>query len=261
MQLKRHIIVLVIPQTEIFLRLAGYARKCLSAADFELIIAAQETLSLWEHFKRRRRRVGVARGSLEALYCILEGYITPWAAAAERLGLRIIDHPNIILTREAFSQDLAEVCIRNEADILISMGCEKIDLNFFSLDFKAINIHPGILPAYRGVGNPEALLKSDFGNLGVSIHQLTMALDQGALISQALCPEIKGMSIPEGYLYCYLRAIELLAAQGGSLIRAPISQFNGLSLRLPNRGKLAKNIWHLTIFHFLHIKFNILLNW
>ena len=260
MQSTRYNIVLVIPETEIFLRLARYAREVALPSDLKIIIAAQKTLSLWQHFNRRKKRAGIVKSSLEVIYCLLEGYISPWIVAAERLALKTAVRPDVMLARETFSRDLAEACSRHDADILIAMGCEIIDLSFFPLGFKAVNIHPGILPAYRGVGNPEALLKSDFENLGFSVHQMTMDVDQGASVAQARCPEIKKMSIPEGYLYCYLQALELLTANGGSLLKAPINKSRGSIPHSSNKGRSVKNVWHLTLIDFLLIKLNVLMH-
>lgn len=46
-----------------------------------------------------------------------------------------------------------------------------------------INVHPGVLPAYRGTGNLWAVVNRDWGNVGVSVHWMTPKIDVGKLIA------------------------------------------------------------------------------
>ena len=53
-----------------------------------------------------------------------------------------------------------------------------------------INIHPGILPQYRGIGNFWALYNRDFKNVGATVHWMTPEIDVGTI----LCKEYIDMN-------------------------------------------------------------------
>ena len=55
-------------------------------------------------------------------------------------------------------------------------------------NFKFINLHPGILPQYKGTGNFWAILNKDFKNIGVSIHWMNEKIDDGEIISIVKIP-------------------------------------------------------------------------
>jgi hypothetical protein len=48
-----------------------------------------------------------------------------------------------------------------------------------------INIHPGVLPAYRGTGNLWAVARRDFGAVGCTVHWMTPRIDVGRIIAIA----------------------------------------------------------------------------
>lgn len=45
-----------------------------------------------------------------------------------------------------------------------------------------INIHPGILPAYRGIGNFWAVQRRDFSEVGSCVHWMTSKIDVGQVL-------------------------------------------------------------------------------
>jgi len=46
-----------------------------------------------------------------------------------------------------------------------------------------INIHPGVLPLYRGTGNLWAVLNRDWENIGCTVHWMTEKIDAGKIIA------------------------------------------------------------------------------
>ena len=46
-----------------------------------------------------------------------------------------------------------------------------------------INIHPGVLPSYRGTGNLWAVLNQDWANVGCTVHWMTEKIDAGHVIA------------------------------------------------------------------------------
>ena len=54
-----------------------------------------------------------------------------------------------------------------------------------TFDARIINIHPSLLPDYRGLNTHARVLADKRSEHGVSVHMVTAALDDGPLIAQA----------------------------------------------------------------------------
>jgi len=57
---------------------------------------------------------------------------------------------------------------------------------------KMINIHPSLLPAYKGLDTHQRVLDAGEGKHGCTVHIVTEALDDGAIIAQAEVPVLPG---------------------------------------------------------------------
>jgi methionyl-tRNA formyltransferase len=75
---------------------------------------------------------------------------------------------------------------------------------------KSINLHPSLLPKYKGPSPTFWQFKNGEKDFGVSIHNMTEKFDSGEVISQTMVP------MPTGVYSS--RVDEILAEQGGSLL-------------------------------------------
>jgi len=110
-------------------------------------------------------------------------------AAASGIATKVIDH-KACPTREAFEADIDSY--------LQSMGVEAIALAGFmrvlTADFIArwdgrmINIHPSLLPAYKGLHTHERAIADGAKIHGCSVHLVTPELDGGPVLLQAAVP-------------------------------------------------------------------------
>ena len=57
---------------------------------------------------------------------------------------------------------------------------------------RLINLHPSLLPKYKGLGAVEQALKSGDDETGCSVHWVTEHLDSGAVIKQQTVPILPG---------------------------------------------------------------------
>ena len=57
---------------------------------------------------------------------------------------------------------------------------------------KMINIHPSLLPAFRGLNTHKRAIDENVKTHGVSVHLVTAALDEGPIIAQASLPVMAG---------------------------------------------------------------------
>ena len=80
----------------------------------------------------------------------------------------------------------------HKIDLVILAGFMKILPPAFNAKFHAINIHPSILPLFKGAHAIAESFESDMKIAGVSVHFVNDELDGGALIAQDIIQKIDG---------------------------------------------------------------------
>jgi phosphoribosylglycinamide formyltransferase-1 len=71
-----------------------------------------------------------------------------------------------------------------ECDVIFSVGyLKKIDLQIIN-NYEIINLHPSLLPKYKGLMTHKRMLINNEVNYGYSIHRVTKYLDDGEILSQ-----------------------------------------------------------------------------
>jgi phosphoribosylglycinamide formyltransferase-1 len=107
---------------------------------------------------------------------------------AEQAGLstEVIDH-TAFESREAFDQMLASVIDIYQPDLVVLAGFMRILTADFVEHYqgKMINIHPSLLPKYRGINTHQRAIEAGDREHGLSIHFVTPELDGGPVILQA----------------------------------------------------------------------------
>jgi len=93
------------------------------------------------------------------------------------------DYPN----REQFDQAMIEVLTPYAPDTVVLAGFMRILSAVFVRHYagQLINIHPSLLPKYRGLNTHARALEAGDSEHGCSIHFVTEELDGGPLIAQA----------------------------------------------------------------------------
>ena len=92
-----------------------------------------------------------------------------------------------------------------DPDIILLAGTSIIKSNILNLArIGVINIHIGINPNYRGGGNPFAILRGDWNNIGVTVHIVDAGIDTGQpLAIIRIAPSPAYPSLDEYNNYCY----------------------------------------------------------
>ena len=102
------------------------------------------------------------------------------------LTTRVIDHRNFS-EREQFDAELQHYLESIAPDYIILAGFMRIlgtsIINTFA--DQILNIHPSLLPAYKGLNTHQRVLDDGAVRHGVSIHLVTPELDDGPIICQA----------------------------------------------------------------------------
>lgn len=109
-------------------------------------------------------------------------------ARAKQAGIPTVtlDHRSFD-SREAFDQAMIEQLDQHQPDTVVLAGFMRILSAAFVRHYagRLINIHPSLLPKYRGLHTHARALEAGDSEHGCSIHFVTEELDGGPLIAQA----------------------------------------------------------------------------
>lgn len=120
----------------------------------------------------------------------------PGAFALQRVPepLRWSRMPKAYPSRAAFDTALADAVAAANPDWIICAGYMRILGAAFVARFRGrlLNIHPSLLPLYRGLHTHARALEAGDSEHGASVHFVTPELDAGAVIAQAPVPVLPG---------------------------------------------------------------------
>jgi phosphoribosylglycinamide formyltransferase 1 len=110
----------------------------------------------------------------------------PGLILAEAEGIPTFAHPHKGLSREAHDAIIHDAIIAAKADYVALAGYMRILSPEFVAKWEGrmLNIHPSLLPKYKGLHTHEAALKSGDIHAGCSVHLVTAELDDGPLLGQ-----------------------------------------------------------------------------
>lgn len=104
---------------------------------------------------------------------------------AAKFGLTsvVIDNKNFV-SREEFDKKVVEEIKKSGAELTVLAGFMRILTPVFCDNIKAINLHPSILPLFKGAHAIDESFDSDMQVGGVSVHWVSAELDGGKIIAQ-----------------------------------------------------------------------------
>lgn len=115
---------------------------------------------------------------------------------AQALGVatEVIDHRPFKGDRPAFEAVLNETLERHSPDIICFAGFMRIFTDHFISRWhgQMINIHPSLLPKYKGLNTHARALEAGETEAGCSVHEVTLELDDGPILGQARVPVLSG---------------------------------------------------------------------
>jgi len=105
----------------------------------------------------------------------IETRVVPWSGAARR--------PD-------FEAALAQAIDQSGADLVVLAGFMRILSAAFAERYagRMLNIHPSLLPKYRGLHTHQRVLEAKDAEHGASVHFVTAELDGGPLLLQSRVP-------------------------------------------------------------------------
>ncbi|WP_043692533.1 phosphoribosylglycinamide formyltransferase [Luteibacter sp. 9133] len=151
-------------------------------------------------------------------------------------------HPRDFATRADFDRALFGHVAASGADLLVLAGYMRIvDADVVAAwEGRAINVHPSLLPKYRGLHTHRQCLEAGDAEHGASVHFVTAELDGGPVVAQARIPVLPGdteISLAERLLveeHKLLPAV-VAAIASGRLRWEGGAIFDGLPLTSPLR--------------------------
>ncbi|HJN22346.1 MAG TPA: phosphoribosylglycinamide formyltransferase [Rhodospirillales bacterium] len=112
-------------------------------------------------------------------------------ARAEEAGIpvAVVDH-KAFEDRQGFEAGLNEVLEKSGVDLICMAGFMRLLTDGFINPWRdrLINIHPSLLPAFKGVHVHEQVVESGVRFSGCTVHFVRPAMDDGPIIIQAVVP-------------------------------------------------------------------------
>ncbi|GHA40467.1 phosphoribosylglycinamide formyltransferase [Amylibacter ulvae] len=113
-------------------------------------------------------------------------------AKADAMGIptAIVDHRPFKGDRPAFEAELHRIISNHSPDIICLAGFMRVLTAGFidHWEGRMLNIHPSLLPKYKGLHTHQRAIDAGDNAGGVSVHVVTAALDDGPILGQASVP-------------------------------------------------------------------------
>ncbi|MBA8755052.1 phosphoribosylglycinamide formyltransferase [Wolbachia endosymbiont of Drosophila bicornuta] len=143
---------------------------------------------------------------------------------SEAAGLKIAEQAGIsafiVKDKPLDAGKIHEILVQHKVDLICLAGFMRI----LKADFlskwhnKVINIHPSLLPSFKGLNAQEQALKAGVKITGCTVHYVTPEVDAGAIIAQVVVPVLPDddiQSLSERILAeehkCYVEAVRSIA--------------------------------------------------
>jgi phosphoribosylglycinamide formyltransferase-1 len=103
------------------------------------------------------------------------------------LATAIVDHRAYGTDRSAFEAEIASRLAPHAIDIICLAGFMRVLTAGFVTDWQGrmLNIHPSLLPKYRGLHTHARALAAGDDEAGCTVHEVTAELDGGPILGQA----------------------------------------------------------------------------
>ncbi|HJW41270.1 MAG TPA: phosphoribosylglycinamide formyltransferase [Rhizomicrobium sp.] len=117
-------------------------------------------------------------------------------ARAAAIATKVISHKDFA-SREAFDAALDAALRTAKIDLICEAGFMRIHSDGFvrAWEGRILNIHPSLLPAFKGTKVHEQVLAAGVKISGCTVHFVVAELDSGPIIAQAAVPVLDGDTV------------------------------------------------------------------
>lgn len=111
-------------------------------------------------------------------------------AKAAKIATLVVDHKMFGKDREAFERALDSELSSRQIDVVCLAGFMRLFTPWFVSRWQGrmINIHPALLPAFKGLDTHERALSAGVKVHGASVHFVIPEMDSGPIIVQSAVP-------------------------------------------------------------------------
>jgi phosphoribosylglycinamide formyltransferase-1 len=115
-------------------------------------------------------------------------------ARARGIPTAVVDHRPFKGDRVAFEAALQAELERHAPDIICLAGFMRVLTEGFVRHWQGrmLNIHPSLLPKYRGLNTHARALEAGDAQAGCTVHEVTAELDDGPVLGQARVDVLPG---------------------------------------------------------------------
>jgi len=110
-----------------------------------------------------------------------------------KLPTQVLSHKDYP-TREAFDAAIDALLVEHQVEIVCLAGFMRVLSDWFVNRWqgKMINIHPSLLPKYKGLHTHQRAIEAGDAEAGCTVHWVSAEVDAGEIILQAKVPVMTG---------------------------------------------------------------------
>jgi phosphoribosylglycinamide formyltransferase-1 len=115
-------------------------------------------------------------------------------ARSENIATVVVDHTEFGKDREAFERAMQAVLEAHRVELVCLAGFMRLLTPWFvqRWEGRMLNIHPALLPAFKGVNTHERALAAGVDTHGATVHFVTADMDSGPIVAQSEVPVLAG---------------------------------------------------------------------
>jgi phosphoribosylglycinamide formyltransferase 1 len=115
-------------------------------------------------------------------------------AKSRGITTAVVDHTRYGKDRAAFEHALQDVLAAHRIELVCLAGFMRLLTPWFVGQWQGrmLNIHPALLPAFKGLHTHERALEAGVTTHGATVHFVSAEMDSGEIIAQAEVPVLAG---------------------------------------------------------------------
>ena len=126
-------------------------------------------------------------------------------ATTRKISWKRIDFDN----RDCFSKKVKQTLLDHEVNYVLMLYSRLVTKDIY-YSFPTFNIHPSLLPAFKGINAPDSAMKAGVKFIGATLHLTNDEMDSGQIVIQTVRPLIKGLSNDDVQTLSYLQKTYLV---------------------------------------------------
>ena len=112
-------------------------------------------------------------------------------------------------SKEQFSKSVASLLDKEKISLILMLYSRLITPDLF-LSIPTLNIHPALLPAFKGMNAVGQCLNAGTRFMGATLHLTTEKMDDGAILAQVVSPIKRGITLTQADRLSFLQKTYLV---------------------------------------------------